>query len=173
MLNKLLGVLLALLAFCAGTWILVRTLPGDDGLDAAAATLGALSPLAMIVLGLALILLGGLYLYSGLAPRRRAQLAFVNESGTVNIRVDAIRDFVAKLAPEFSSIVRMSPHVVVRRGRIDIIVGVRIQAGPQIHATCELLQQRVRERLITGLGITQVREIEVTVTDIVGEKQES
>jgi uncharacterized alkaline shock family protein YloU len=59
--------------------------------------------------------------------------------------------------------------VVATRESVDVFVDVRIKAGPQIKEICEVLQQRVRDTMFSGLGITQVRYVEVNVLKIVGE----
>jgi uncharacterized alkaline shock family protein YloU len=63
----------------------------------------------------------------------------------------------------------MRPNVRPRRGGVDLLVDVRVKAGSQVHEVCELLQQRVRERVVEGLGISEVRRVEVNVRDIVSE----
>ena len=93
-------------------------------------------------------------------------LSLDSENGTVSISTDAISEYIAKLAGEFPSIVRMRPVVVPGRKDVDIVVNVEMKAGPQIHEACELLQQRVRESMSNGLGITCVRNVEVSVKEI-------
>ncbi len=123
-------------------------------------------------IGLALTLLFLVLVYGVSAwPRRpwRRVLSFDNENGTVSISTDAICDYIAKLAPEFPSVVKLTPTVIVGRQRIDLRIGLRLRGGPQVHEVCELLQQRVRERVSTGLGISQIGNVEVSVMDIVSE----
>ena len=98
--------------------------------------------------------------------RRSRILSFRNDDGTVSISTTAIEDYVCKLGAEFPSIVRMEPKVLPRRGSVDILVHVRIKAGPQIHEICEVLQRRVHETMTSGLGISEVRRVEVSVTEI-------
>jgi uncharacterized alkaline shock family protein YloU len=126
--------------------------------------------LAVILSGIALSCLGLLFIVTGITKRRSGKfLSFDNEGGTVSISTDAIADYVAKLSSEFPSIVRMKPQVIPGRNSIDIVVKVRIKAGPQINEVCELLQQRIKESVGNGLGISQVRRVEVSVGDIVSE----
>lgn len=120
-----------------------------------------------LVAGLLLLGLGVLLLASE-APRKRRDrfLSFRNAGGAVNISTEAIAEYIGKLAPEFPSIIRLSPVVVPRRRRIDIIVDLRIKAGPQLHEICEVLQKRVRESMESGLGIQDVRHVIVCVKEI-------
>jgi hypothetical protein len=100
-------------------------------------------------------------------PRRRERiLSFETEDGTVSISTTAIGDYLSKLNAEFPSIVRMDPRVVPRRNAVDIVLDVRIKAGPQIHEICSVLQKRIRETMTSGLGISEVRRVEVRVVEI-------
>jgi uncharacterized alkaline shock family protein YloU len=114
-----------------------------------------------------------LFLTSLESTRRHRFLSFSNDHGAVNISTDAIADYVSKLAPEFPSIVKMTPVVVPQRRRIDIVVDVRIKAGPQLHEICEVLQRRVRESMEKGLGISDVRRVIVSVKQISSEHKSS
>ena len=126
--------------------------------------------LAVILSGIALSGLAILFVATGLSRRGSGKfLSFDNEGGTVSISTDAIADYVGKLSSEFPSIVRMKPQVIPGRNAIDIVVKVRIKAGPQINEVCELLQQRIRESVANGLGVSQVRRVEVSVGEIVSE----
>jgi uncharacterized alkaline shock family protein YloU len=101
--------------------------------------------------------------------KRERYLSFDSEGGTVSISSAAICDYVAKLSQEFPSVMKLSPSVVPRKNMIDITVDLRVKAGPSIHEVCELMQQRVRECLTNGLGISQIGQVVVSVKDIVSE----
>lgn len=128
------------------------------------------SPLLTLSAALASGSLGLLFASSGFARRHPGHfLSFEEEGGTVSISTDAIADYVAKLSTEFPSVMRMRPRVVPGRHSIDVIVDTRIKAGPQIHEVCDLLRQRVRESLTSGLGISDIGRIEISVSEIVSE----
>lgn len=121
-------------------------------------------------LGVVLFGLAALLLLTGMNPKRRDKfLSFSNDQGAVNISTEAIAEYISKLAPEFPSVVRMTPVVAPRHRRIDIVVDVRIKAGPQLHEICEVLQRRVRESMEKGLGITDVRKVVIRVKKISSE----
>jgi len=101
--------------------------------------------------------------------RRNRFLAFRNEGGAVNISTAAISEYLVKLTPAFPSVVQMRPEVVPVRHKVDIVVDVRIKAGPQLHEICEVLQKKVRESMESGLGIKDVRHVIVRVKEISGE----
>jgi uncharacterized alkaline shock family protein YloU len=120
--------------------------------------------------GVGLVLLGALCAATGWGGRRRTRfLSFEREGGAVSISTEAIADFVSKLAAEFPSVVQMRPEILPSRRGLDIRVAVRVRAGPQIHEVCDLLQRRVRESVAAGMGIAEVRRVEVSVVDIVME----
>lgn len=120
--------------------------------------------------GIGLLCLAVLFALTGIRRKKREHfLSFDNEGSTVSISTDAIADYITKLADEFPSIIRMRPRVIPARNAVDIIVDVRIKAGPQIHEVCGLLQQRIRESMTNGLGISEIRRIEVSVREIISE----
>lgn len=133
----------------------------------AACTVIAGSRVGVLVTGVLLVALGVLLIVTE-APRRRRDrfLSFRNEGGAVNISTEAIAEYIAKLAPAFPSIVRMTPAVEPHRRKVDIVIDVRIKAGPQLHEICEVLQKRVRESMEGGLGIHDVRHVVVRVKEI-------
>ncbi len=62
--------------------------------------------------GAFLLTLALLLFLTGLKPKRSGRfLSFSNEQGAVNISTDAIAEYIGKLAPEFPSIVKLTPLV--------------------------------------------------------------
>jgi len=163
--NRFLTLLMCALLIGGGLGLLVLVLRPADW-QAACGGLAA-SRVGGMVAGLLLVALGVLLIVTE-APRRRRDrfLSFRNEGGAVNISTEAIAEYIAKLAPAFPSIVRMSPVVEPHRRKVDIVVDVRIKAGPQLHEICEVLQKRVRESMEGGLGIHDVRHVVVRVKEI-------
>jgi len=122
----------------------------------------------------AMLCLVAMYALSAIPRGRRERyLSFDSEGGTVSISSAAICDYVAKLTQEFPSVVKLSPSVVPKKNMIDVTVDLRVKAGPSIHEVCELMQQRVRECLTNGLGISQIGQVVVSVKDIVSEHKPS
>jgi len=121
-------------------------------------------------IGISLLCLALIYLLSAI-PRKKHQkyLSFDSEGGTLSISTAAIAEYVARVAGEFPTIVKMKPEVIPARNTIDIHAYVQIKDGPEIHEVCELLQKRIREVLAGNLGITDVRKVQVSVKEIVAE----
>ena len=144
--------------------------PGDWG--EATDFLGVRNGL-VFVLGLAMFFLAALFLLTGIPRKRRTRfLTIENENGRVSISTDAIAEYVGKLVEEFPGVIKMRPRVVPAKNAVDIVVAVRVKAGPQIHEICQLLQTRIRESMTDGLGISEVRRVEVTVSGIVAQRGE-
>lgn len=127
------------------------------------------SPLYGAGLGLALLLVVLIYLVTWGSPRARPRyISFESESGSVSISIGAVRDFVQKVGDEFGAVVSMDPKIRTGKNGIRIDLDVRIQTGSRLPELSQMLQGRVRETIRDGLGIVDVREVQVNVQEIVG-----
>ncbi len=123
--------------------------------------------LTTTALAVALLCTGMLIMLTGLKKKKKEKiLSFKNDDGVIQISTMAISDYISKLTSEFPSVVRMHPEVKPHGNMIDITVTLRVKAGPQIHEICEVMQRRVRETMINGLGISDVRHVVVHVKEI-------
>ncbi len=125
----------------------------------------------VILAGVAYIVLAVVIVVIRFYRRKSDYLVFDREGGRVTIATKVIEDYIAKLMVEFPAVTKMTPKVTASRDSVDVIVDVRIKAGPQIREICEILQQRVRDSMFAGLGITQTRYVEVNVHKIVGQTE--
>ena len=118
---------------------------------------------------LVLILIVVTYLatFGSASPRKRF-ISFESDNGEVSISINAVRDFIRKLGDEFSSVINMNPQIRYEKKLICIDLNVKVQTGSRIPELSRMLQDRVRESIRDGLGITEVREIKVKVQEIVG-----
>lgn len=98
-------------------------------------------------------------------------ISFETPGGRVTMETRAVEAFIRRLAPDFPAVVRLDPKVTPLADGIDITVDVRIKACPQVKEICDLLQQKVRACVVTGLGITQVKYVEVNVRKIIGQTE--
>ncbi|HAS81613.1 MAG TPA: hypothetical protein DCS43_02770 [Verrucomicrobia bacterium] len=163
--NRFMTLFVHAFLWCFGLALLVLAFRPQDAIEIGAML--AASRISMVLGGVALIVLAaGWAMTEKRKGRSGRYLSYRNEGGAVNISTEAIADYIAKLAPEFPSIVRLSPYVVPFFRRIDLIVEIRIKAGPQLHEICEVLQKRVRESMEGGLGIRDVRRVIVRVDEI-------
>lgn len=123
--------------------------------------------LIFISTAVALFCTGMLIILTGTKKKNRERiLSFKNDDGIIQISTVAISDYISKLASEFPSIVKMLPEVAPHGNMVDIIVTLRVKAGPQIHEICEVMQRRIRETMVNGLGISDVRRVIVHVKEI-------
>jgi uncharacterized protein YybS (DUF2232 family) len=166
--NRILQLLVCAVLIASGLALVVLVLKPSDWQILCALLLQ--SRVGMLVAGAVLVLMGVLLIVTE-APRRRRDrfLSFRNEGGAVNISTEAIAEYIAKLAPAFPSIVSLVPVVEPLRRKMDIVIDVRIKAGPQLHEICEVLQKRVRESMEGGLGIHDLRHVVVRVKEISSE----
>jgi hypothetical protein len=133
-------------------------------------TPGGLNKLTALMTAIGILCIAILYGLTGIAGKDKEKfLSFDTEGGVLSISTIAISDYISKLEGEFPAIVRMKPHVVPGRNTIDIVVNIKIKAGPDIHETCAVLQRRVRDSITTGLGIKDVRNVDIVVKEIVAE----
>ena len=168
-LNMSAGALLVAILVLLSAWILYSATSWESW-KAAVSGLQSIRRIFALSAAIGTLSLIVIFLLTGIPGKRRDRLlSFDNEGGAVSISTEAICDYVGKLATEFPSIVRLKPTVLPVKKAVDLRIGVKIKAGPQIHEVCELLQQRVRESVTNGLGISQIRNVEVSVTDIISE----
>lgn len=166
--HRITGFILLLVVVVSGGALVVCARSGDSWSEFASVMIG--NRIVVGGVGVALICLGLIFLLSAI-PRRKQQkyLSFDGDGGTVSISTAAIAEYVARVAGEFPSIIKMKPEVIPARNNIDVHAYLQIKDGPDIHEVCELLQKRIREVLAGSLGINEVRKVEVSIKDIVAE----
>lgn len=166
--HRMVEFILLLVAIGIGVLLLASARSGDTWSALTGVMVGN-RPIAGGI-GIALLCLGVIFLLSAIPKKKQQQyLSFDGEEGTVSISTAAIAEYIARVAGEFPSIVRMKPEVVPCRNSINVHAYVQIKDGPDIHEVCELLQKRIREMLAGSLGITDVRKVEVSVKEIIAE----
>ncbi len=162
-------ILMVLVAFCAG-YVALAAGPGSEDAWNSLTKLIDGERLMAFGFAVAVLCLVAIIILTCLPRRRREQfLSFENEGGALSISTIAITDFLAKLSTEFSAVVSMKPRVIPGKNEVDIVLDIKIRAGSEVHELCQLLQQRVRESMINGLGILSVRNVQVNVVKIASE----
>ncbi len=122
-----------------------------------------------LALGVSLITLSILFWLSALPIGRHEQfLSFAGDGGTISIGVNAINTFLLKLKSEFAGIVKLHADVSAsRRGAIEVRLDMTVKTGTQIQQLSQALQQRVRDSMRESLGIADIADVKINVTDIV------
>jgi uncharacterized alkaline shock family protein YloU len=156
-----------LFAAAGGALIYANTLVVDDGVLGRFLLEG--NRFQGSVIGGIVVLLALLHLVT--LTRRRPRMRFISfesDEGTVSISVNAVRDFIRKLGEEFSAVISLEPKLREERKKINIDLDVKVESGSRIPELSHILQNRVRESVRNGLGITEVNEIKVRIQEIIG-----
>ena len=122
---------------------------------------GGLVGLACVVAASAQVVIGGI------AGRGDRMVSLEGTGGPVSIRTAAIADYVLRVAADFPDVQRMKVDVTPCREGVDLRIRMRVTAGVKVHELCRGVQSRVREVLADGLGVNEVRNVEVVVHEIV------
>lgn len=169
--NRLLGVVLT--ALFAG--VLFRVLlPAFQGGDTWRLFLSdvATGRGGVIVLCLGLLLGLVLYVLTGLNIHPRPHyLSYETDQGNISISLKALQDFLGHLKSEFPSVLQLHPRVRAVEEALDVVLEIRIKAGAPIPEISRMLQERARQLIQEKAGISDIRDIEVKVEEIVREKE--
>jgi len=126
-------------------------------------------PIQASVVGSLMVLLALLHSIT-LAPRhaKMRAISFDSEGGMVSISVNAVCDFIRKLGDEFESVKNIDPKIHSKKEMLHIDLHLKVRIGTRIPELSAQLQHRVRESIRENLGIVDVREIKVNISEIVG-----
>lgn len=124
-----------------------------------------------ILLGASLVLAAGAgWLAAAWAASRRVHaeyLAYETASGSVNISLKALRDFLSHLKGRHEAILQLKPVVEAPGGELDVLLDVKVRAGAPIPALCTGLQDEAKEMIRDKIGVTKIRDVRVRVQEIV------
>lgn len=150
-----------------GVCVVVAAWSGSDpwGVAAWMTDRGELAmPVGILTVGLAV--LWPLSLIARTTSERH--LSFRNPDGEVRIRLDAIRDFLGRLASEFPGVESLRSVVRLKSGGLAIDLQCRVQIGRAVADLSRSLQERARSCIQSDLGIAEIRSIDVTIREFVG-----
>lgn len=165
--HRFIRIIIVVLMFCVGFFAVANIMPSVWVVTKNALITGRF---VLILSGVVIWMMTFLFIVTGRKRKySNRYLSFNNEGGAVSISTDAISDYLTKLMTEFPSVVKMKSRIIPLRGSIDIQVKVRVKSGSQVHEMCALLQQRVRQSMAEGLGISDVRRVEISVDEIATE----
>jgi uncharacterized alkaline shock family protein YloU len=124
-----------------------------------------------LVLGgvmVASVLLGLLTQVFGKKKKSRF-IDFQSDDGSVGISTKAIQDFIERVGKEFAAVKSIESELIQEKGALDIAISVKVVSGNKIPELSAVLQQRIRESVRESLGLDEIRNITIQVSEIVGE----
>jgi uncharacterized alkaline shock family protein YloU len=119
--------------------------------------------------GVGVVALGVLYVATRPQNRRTRFITFKSGNGSVSVSVNAVRDYIRKISGEFGSVVSLTPTIRMEKDRMEIDLAVNLVAGAKVPELMQRLPDRIREVLHDGLGVANVGNIGVTISEITGD----
>lgn len=120
-----------------------------------------------VLVGIGVIFYLLLFLLTGVAwRRRRSFITFENDSGTVSVSTDAVREYLNGLKDEFAAVAWLKSHLQVHRGALQVGLVLGVREGTQIPELCKSMQVRVQELLEEHLGTCDLSGVSVEVNEI-------
>lgn len=168
-LRKLFSLVLAAAALAAAGAVLWYAARGAEAWEAFLLCAGGQRPRAM--LGAAVVLAAGVgWVLAAWSAARRSEaefLAYETASGTVNISLKALREFLAHLRGHHEAILQLRPVVSAPGGELDVLLDVKVRAGAPIPALCTGLQEEAKSMIRDKIGVSKIRDVRVRVQEIV------
>lgn len=127
-------------------------------------------PSVGLALGAVMILSVLLHWFGGCGGKKKSRfIDFQSDDGSVGISTKAIQDFIERVGKEFAAIKSIESQLIQDKGALDIVISIKVVSGNKIPELSQVLQQRVRESVRESLGLDEIREITIKVSEIVGE----
>ena len=122
------------------------------------------------LIGLVLILSVFLRWFGGLGGKKKDKfIDFQAEDGSVGISTKAIQDFIERVGKEFTAVKHIESKLIHDKGSLNIAISVKVISGNKIPELSQVLQQRIRESVRESLGLEEIGNITIKVSEIVGE----
>ncbi len=164
--NRFLGLLLLLWALAAGGGIAQAAFRGGE-IWSVWLEIAETHRLIVAAAALATVLVTLLWILTALPRGSKGRfLAFDNPGGEVHVSLDAVRDYLLRTRDDFPGVIKLTPVVRNKRGELDISIGCDIRAGNDIPDLAQQVQERVRERIVNGVGLTSIHAIRVIIRHI-------
>ena len=164
--HRFLGLLLLLWAFAVGGGIAQAAFRGGE-VWSVWLEIAETNRLIVAAAAVATVLVALLWIFTALPQRSKGRfLAFDNPGGEVHVSLDAVRDYLLRTRDDFPGVIKLTPVVRNKRGELDISIGCDIRAGNDIPDLAQQVQERVRERIVNGVGLTSIRAIRVIIRHI-------
>jgi uncharacterized alkaline shock family protein YloU len=127
-------------------------------------------PVVGIGLGVIMILSVVLHWFGGLGRKKKDRfIDFQSDDGSVGISTKAIQDFIERVGKEFAAVKSIESELHEDKGALDIAISVKVVSGNKIPELSAVLQQRIRESVRESVGLEEIRNITIQVSEIVGE----
>ena len=92
---------------------------------------------------------------------------FDSDDGSVGISDKAMKDFVDRVAYEFSSVKHAQTKVISTKGSLGFILKIKILEGNNILELSQQMQSRIRQSVMSSLGIENVENVSIKVSEII------
>jgi uncharacterized alkaline shock family protein YloU len=126
-------------------------------------------PLLFLRLALVVLTLTLIYLLSfGRGRRRDSQLQFRTEGGTVEVSLSAAASYLSRLKKEFAAVVSLDPKLRIKGQGLAVTMKTGIKSGTRIPELSNLIQQRARQCLSEDLGLENIVDIKIAISEISG-----
>jgi uncharacterized alkaline shock family protein YloU len=158
----LLGLLLALM--------LVSAVAGAAGLQRDAFVDFALEDLPFAIsFAAALLAIVLLWVLTGLRMRRAHRyLRFDNPGGEVRVSLEAVADYLRRIGRDQPALLGVRPSIERVGGSLRVELACKIRAGASIPEMSRDLQERVRQSVVSRLGLSDVESVRITIREIAG-----
>lgn len=93
-------------------------------------------------------------------------ITFETDAGSVDILLDAIRDYLSKGGTTVPHVLSVRPLVQMKQGRLWVNLVSRVRAAQPVPEIARALQAQARATLREALGITLDADVRVTVREI-------
>jgi len=130
-------------------------------------------PIFLLRLSVVVLTLTLVYLMScGKGRKRNAHLQFATEGGTVEVSLAAASNYLSRLKREFAAVVSLTPKLSVRGNALRVVMKTGIKAGTRIPELSSLIQERTRRCLSEDLGLDEIEDVRISVSEISGSPPE-
>ena len=78
-----------------------------------------------------------------------------------------MKDFVDRVAYEFSSVKHAHTKVISTKGSLGFILKIKILEGNNILELSQQMQSRIRQSVMSSLGIENIENVSIKVSEII------
>lgn len=91
---------------------------------------------------------------------------FDSGDGSVGISIKAMKDYIDRVAYEFTAVKNVNTKVISNKIGVSFILKIKIIAGSNIPELSQMMQQRIRESVNESLGIENIDSVTINVQEI-------